>query len=114
MAAKLPPLIPREVLLANPRRARPALSPDGKRLAYLAPDEHDNLQIFVRTLGSEDDRCVTAERRSITIYGWTRDSTTILYGQDSDGDENYHTCAIDLATGNVRDLTPWRGVRCHY
>ena len=109
----LPPLIPREVLLGNPKRLQPKLSPDCTRLAYLAPDERDCLQIWVRTLGEVDDRCVSAERRSITVYGWTLDSKTILYPQDSDGDENFHVFAIDLATSNIRDLTPWRGVRCH-
>ena len=33
------PLIPREVLFGNPERMGPRLSPDGERLAYLAPQE---------------------------------------------------------------------------
>jgi hypothetical protein len=45
---------------------------------------------------------------------WGLDSKTILYGQDKEGDENYHYYAIDLDSGNVRDLTPWQGVRCDY
>ncbi|MFZ0660799.1 MAG: hypothetical protein WAM05_18925, partial [Candidatus Binataceae bacterium] len=114
MADGMPPLIPREVLLGNPKRWKPTISPDGTCLAYLAPDERDALQIWVRTLGREDDRCVSAERRSIWNHEWAWDSETIVYRQDTDGDENYHTSAIELATGNVRDLTPWRGVRCHY
>jgi hypothetical protein len=36
--AQLPPLIPRETLLGNPERAHPRIAPDGKRLAWLAPD----------------------------------------------------------------------------
>jgi dipeptidyl aminopeptidase/acylaminoacyl peptidase len=112
MPAALPPLIPREVLLGNPKRWQPALSPDGKRLAYLAPNEGDALQIWVCTLGESDDRCVSAERRSIQIYEWAWDSNTILYRRDNEGDENFHIYAIDLETGNTRDLTPWQGVRC--
>ena len=34
--------------------------------------------------------------------------------QDTEGDENWHIHAIDLESRNVRDLTPWQGVRCHY
>ena len=34
---KLPALIPREALFGNPEKAQPRLSPDGARLAYLAP-----------------------------------------------------------------------------
>jgi dipeptidyl aminopeptidase/acylaminoacyl peptidase len=117
----MPPLIPRNVLLGNPRRSLPALSPDGTRIAYLAPDEHDVLQIWVRSVGNDGSRRITAERRPIQTFGlgldssgWTWDSATILYSQDAKGDENYHTYAVDLGTGNVRDLTPWQGARCHY
>ena len=100
------------MLLANLKRSQPALSPDGTRIAYLAPNERDALQIWVRTLGQTDDRCVTAARRSIQNYKWGWDSNLILYAQDNDGDENDHICAVDLQTGNARDLTPWQGVRC--
>jgi dipeptidyl aminopeptidase/acylaminoacyl peptidase len=108
------PLIPREVLLGSPKRWQPTLSPDGTRISYLAPNEGDALQIWVCTLGQSDDRCVSAERRSIQIYEWAWDSNTILYRRDNDGDENFHLCALDLETGNTRDLTPWGGVRRHH
>jgi dipeptidyl aminopeptidase/acylaminoacyl peptidase len=123
MAAGIPTLIPREVLLGNPKRSQPVLSPDGTRIAYLAPDDRGVLQIWIRTLGTDDDRCVSAGRQPIQTYRlgsgivnyeWTSDSGSILYGQDKEGDENYHTYAIDLETSNVRDLTPWQGVRCDH
>ncbi|MGB6552094.1 MAG: S9 family peptidase, partial [Candidatus Binataceae bacterium] len=108
----LPPLIARELLLGNPARALPTISPDAKFLAWVAPDPRAVLQVWVQTLGKDDARIVTADRkRGITLYGWSWDSTTILYMQDSDGDENYHLFAVDLASRNVRDLTPWQGVR---
>ena len=50
--------------------------------------------------------------RSIQSYEWAWDSNTILYRRDNEGDENFHIYAIDLETGNVRDLSPWPGVRC--
>ena len=52
--ADLPPLIPRTTLFGNPEKASPQLSPDGKYLAYLAPDKKDVLQLWVRTLGDKD------------------------------------------------------------
>ena len=112
MPTGMPPLIPREVLLGNPKRSQPTLSPDGMRIAYLAPNERDALQIWLRTIGKSDDRCVSAERRSIQNYEWACDSKPIFYRQDSEGDENFHIYVIDLETGNARDLTPWQGVRC--
>jgi dipeptidyl aminopeptidase/acylaminoacyl peptidase len=110
--SQLPPLIPRDTLLGNPERANPHIAPDGKRLAWLAPDEHDVLQVWVQTIGRHDARAVTADKsRGIQSYGWGYDSKTILYAQDAAGDENFHLFAVDLDSDNVRDLTPWQGVR---
>lgn len=106
------PLIPRDVLLGNPERTSPRLSPDGKRLGWLAPDEKNVLQVWVKTLGQKDDAVVTQDKkRGIRSFQWTRDSKGLLFGQDADGDENFHVFLVDLATKNVRDLTPWQGVR---
>src|SRR5882724_3570626 len=89
--AQLPPLIPRDRLLGNPERANPHIAPDGKRLAWRAPDEHDVLQVWVQTIGQHDARIVTADKsRGIESYGWAFDSKTIIYPQDADGDENFH------------------------
>jgi dipeptidyl aminopeptidase/acylaminoacyl peptidase len=110
--AQLPPLIPRDVLLGNPERAHPRIAPDGKRLAWLAPDVHGILQVWVQTIGSHDARAVTADKsRGIHSYLWAFDSKTILYMQDAAGDENFHVFGVDLDSLNVRDLTPWQGVR---
>jgi len=110
--AQSPPLIPRDTLLGNPERANPHIAPDGKRLAWLAPDEHGVLQVWVQTIGIHDARVVTADKsRGIQSYGWAYDSKTILYAQDAAGDENFHLFAADLDSHNVRDLTPWQGVR---
>src|SRR5271154_2236866 len=113
--AQLPPLIPRDTLLGNPERANPPIARDGKRLAWLAPDEHDVLQVWVQTIGEHDARAVTADKsRGIQTYGWAYDSKTILYAQDAAGDENFHVFAVDLDSHNVRDLTPWQGVRAEF
>ncbi|MEH2407091.1 hypothetical protein [Nostoc sp.] len=55
-APSLPPLIPREILFGNPEKTSPQLSPDGKYLAYIAPDEKNVLQVWLRTVGQEDDQ----------------------------------------------------------
>ncbi|HZC46444.1 MAG TPA: S9 family peptidase, partial [Candidatus Acidoferrum sp.] len=113
--AELPPLIPRDTLLGNPARANPHIAPDGKRLAWLAPDEHGILQVWMQTIGQQDARVVTADKsRGIQTYRWAYDSKTILYEQDAAGDENFHLFAVDLDSHNVRDLTPWQGVRAEF
>ncbi|MBS0659439.1 MAG: S9 family peptidase [Verrucomicrobia bacterium] len=110
--AQLPPLIPRDVILGNPERARPRLSPDGKRLAWLAPDAKNVLQVWIKTVGSEDDKVITADKkRGIRQFWWAKDKRTLIYAQDLDGDENFHLYGVDLDNGNVRDLTPVQGAR---
>ncbi len=110
--ADLPPLIPREVLFGNPERTSPRLSPDGTRLAWLAPDTNNVLQVWVKTNGKGDDKIVTADKkRGIRQYLWAEDNRTLLYMQDTDGDENFHVYGVDLTSGNVRDYTPFQGVR---
>jgi dipeptidyl aminopeptidase/acylaminoacyl peptidase len=109
---ELPPLIPREVLFGNPARSQAQISPNGKILAYLAPDEKGVMNVWVRTLGQNDDRLVTADqKRGINAYDWQQDSEHILYGQDRDGDENWHVYQTDLKAKNTRDLTPFQGVQ---
>jgi dipeptidyl aminopeptidase/acylaminoacyl peptidase len=105
-------LIPREVLFGNPERTSPQLSPDGQYLAYLAPDDNDVLQVWLRRLDRADDRAVTADRkRGIRSYFWTYQPGRLAYLQDVDGDENWHVFLVDTATNVVRDLTPFQGVR---
>jgi dipeptidyl aminopeptidase/acylaminoacyl peptidase len=110
VGAELPPLIPRETLFGNPEKTQARISPNGKLLAYLAP-EKGVLNVWVRTLGQNDDQVVTADKkRGIRIYGWQQDSEHILYMQDFDGDENWHVYQTNLKTKNTRDLTPFQGV----
>jgi dipeptidyl aminopeptidase/acylaminoacyl peptidase len=109
------PLIPREVLFGNPERLSPSLSPDGKRLAWVAPDDRNVLQVFVRTVGQQDDRAVTADRkRGIRRFQWAETADLLIYAQDVEGDENWHLYGVDLTTGAVRDYTPFQGVRAEW
>jgi dipeptidyl aminopeptidase/acylaminoacyl peptidase len=107
-----PPLIPRKVLFGNPTKASPAISPDGKHLSYLAPDEKNVLQVWVRTRDKDDARRVTDDKkRGIRIHLWAYAPDTLLYLQDHEGDENFHVYAVDVLTAKTRDLTPFDGVR---
>lgn len=100
-------LIPRKVLFGNPERSSPQISPDGKMLAYLAPDQ-GVLNVWVRTLGKTDDHVITQDRkRGIRFFSWQFDSHDILYLQDQNGDENWRVYQTNLASKQTRDLTPY-------
>jgi dipeptidyl aminopeptidase/acylaminoacyl peptidase len=110
--AERAPLIPRKVLFSNPVRVAPQLSPDGKRLGYLANSPQGVSNVWVQTLGKKDVRMVTRDkRRGIYNYEWAADGRHLLYQQDADGDENWHIFSVDLDNQQVRDLTPFQGVR---
>ena len=97
--------IPLEVLFGNPEKAGPQLSPDGKRLAWLAPVDNV-LNVWV------DGEPVTNDTlRGIRQYNWTYDNRHLLYVQDLGGDENWHVYTVDLESGDVVDRTPFEGVQ---
>ena len=106
------PLIQRQILFGNPVKASPQISPDGIRLAYLAPSDKNVLNVWVRTIGKTDDVQVTNDtHRGIRIHFWAEDGKHLFYMQDLNGDENFHVYAVDIESKIVRDLTPFQGIR---
>jgi dipeptidyl aminopeptidase/acylaminoacyl peptidase len=104
-------LIPRTVLFGNPERVAPKISPDGTRLAWIAPRD-GVLNVWVATIGADDARVVTDDRdRGVRAYFWAPDDERILYLQDQAGDENWRLYDTHLAGGETRDLTPFDGVQ---
>ena len=112
-AAPAAALIPRTVLFGNPERVAPRLSPDGTRLAWIAPDQ-GVLNVWVQDLGADaaPARAVTADRdRGVRTFFWAPDDARILYLQDLGGDENWRLYDVHLTTGANRDLTPYDKVQ---
>ncbi len=115
--AKEPPradatLLGRSALFANPDRAMPTLSPDGKRIAYLSSVD-GVLNVWVAPVGDlAKAKPVTQDKkRGIRTYRWAFTNDHVLYMQDKDGDENWHLHAVDLKSGADKDLTPLEGVQ---
>jgi len=106
-------LIPRKLLFGNPQKASPQISPDGKKLAYLAPNSKGVLNIRVKDLTkSEADRQITFdENRGIQNFFWQLDNEHLLYLQDLNGDENKHLFQTNLINKIVKELTPYPNVK---
>jgi dipeptidyl aminopeptidase/acylaminoacyl peptidase len=105
------PLIPRDVLFGNPEKATPLISPDGKRMAYLAP-VNDVLNVWIGTVGEDDYKPVTHDTdRGIRVHFWAHDGKHLMYLQDIGGDENWRLSSVDLDSGEEEDLTPYDGVQ---
>ena len=106
-----PPLVPRTVLFGNPDKASPELSPDGTRLAYLAPLD-GVLNVWVGAADGAGMRPVTHDTdRSVRFYTWAHDNRHVLYLQDEGGDENWRLHKVDPAAGADEDLTPYPKVQ---
>ncbi|GAC1618562.1 MAG: S9 family peptidase [Ktedonobacteraceae bacterium] len=104
-------LIPRSILFGNPVKAGPRISPDGKRLAYVAP-VNGVLNVWVGPIGQDQFRPVTKDtERGIRFYFWAADNQHILYVQDAGGNENWRLFATDIETQETRDLTPFENVQ---
>jgi dipeptidyl aminopeptidase/acylaminoacyl peptidase len=118
-------LIPRNVLFGNPERISPHISPDGSRLAWIAPRE-GVLNVWVAPIGTSgvdwDDATVVTDDtdRGIRMFAWAKDGRHLLYLQDTGGDENWRLYDVDLETPAAtdgqtswakRDLTPYEGIQ---
>jgi dipeptidyl aminopeptidase/acylaminoacyl peptidase len=110
-------LIPREVLFGNPERLSPRISPDGTRLAWIAPHQRV-LNVWIAPTNAEAGvdwaaaQVVTDDTdRGIRMFAWAHDGRHLLYLQDTGGDENWRLHDVDLETMQRRDLTPFDGVQ---
>lgn len=102
--------IPLRDFFKNPEKTGYQISPDGKYLSYLAPYE-SRLNIFIEDLNTgETKRITNATERDIYNYFW-KGNSTVLYVQDSGGDENFQLYASNITTGIPKNLTPFDSVR---
>jgi dipeptidyl aminopeptidase/acylaminoacyl peptidase len=106
-------IIPREVLFGNPERIGVLISPDGRWISYstalkgvlnvwIAPSENIS-----------DARPITNDTsRGVKSYFWAFTNRSIIYRQDTNGDENWHIYAAYI-TGEKKDLTPFKNVSAY-
>jgi dipeptidyl aminopeptidase/acylaminoacyl peptidase len=108
----LPELISVEDFFNPPTRAAATISPDGTKIAFLAP-WRNRLNVWVQSLDTDSEpRCVTADdNRSVMHFEWTDDPRWLIYLQDTKGDENWHIHRVDLDDPDAAavNLTPFPG-----
>jgi hypothetical protein len=112
LLAELPPLIPRMAFFGGADKTNFRISPDGARLAYLGPTAKGGPGLWLHTPGKSDDRLVTDNPAALGAFRWAYDNRHLLFLRDSgQGTENFHLFAVDAEKGEVRDLTPFDGVK---
>ena len=108
--AAVPPLLPMEDFFRNPDTAAFAISPDGKRLAFVKPWQR-RMNVYIKDLATGTEKRITsATERDIAGFFW-KGNEKIIFAQDSGGDENFHVYITDITGAEPRDLTPFEKVR---
>ncbi len=104
-------LIARDALFGNPDKAQARLSPDGKFNSFIAPRD-GVLNVFVAPVGKigEAKPITNDQKRGIRQHFWAYTNRHVLFIQDEGGDENWHLYAVDVVSGEQRDLTPFKGI----
>lgn len=110
--AETAPLISRSALFGNPVKAQARLSPDGKYISFLAPED-GVLNVWLAPQGNlAQAKPITHDRkRGIRQHLWADDSRHVLFLQDEGGDENWRVYSVDVDSGRQIDLTPLDKVR---
>jgi dipeptidyl aminopeptidase/acylaminoacyl peptidase len=105
IAADAVPVIPLEILFGNPDIDYVRMSPDGAYVSWLAPYE-GVMNIWVRTIGSDDDNPVTTYTdQAIDYYYWTYSAGKMVFLLDNRGDEHFRMYTVDIE-GNIVCVTP--------
>src|SRR5256885_7887066 len=108
-------LIPRRLLFADPARTWVRISPDGTRIAFLAPVD-EVLNLWVGPIGDvAKARPVTrvTDRSIFSFYTWLHDNRHLVFFREQGGDENWQAHRVDLVTGDARAITPGPGVKAY-
>lgn len=101
-------LVPRDIFFGNPSRIQGRVSPDGKKMSFMAPVD-GVLNVWVGPLGDfASAKPVTQDTESgIDSHQWALNGRNLLYIRDTGGDEDFHIYSVDLETGETIDLTPF-------
>jgi dipeptidyl aminopeptidase/acylaminoacyl peptidase len=109
------PLIPLHALLGEAAVVAPQLSPDGKLVCWIAPENGAPNLWVARVDDMTRAHAVTHYAgRGIQAYDvsgrvmihWTSDSDRLVYPMDHNGDEQWNWWVCDLTTGRSTDFTP--------
>ncbi len=114
-ADRATPLSPRRLLFGDPDRSTVRLSPDGSRLALLAP-ANGVLNVWVapiRDVSRGRPLTWVTDRNLGPWLHWLPNNRHVVFFREQGGDENWQAHRVDVDTGDVLPLTPGPGVRSY-
>ena len=104
-----PPIVPRRLFFGDADQSELSISPDGTKLAWIAPLDGIPCLWVAPTETIGEAKPVT--RVAVHSYEWAWTSRHIVFFRDHNGDENLRAASVDIETGATVTLTPERGVQ---
>jgi dipeptidyl aminopeptidase/acylaminoacyl peptidase len=99
-------LIKRATLFGHPAQYQGRISPDGAKVSWLAQSD-GALNLFVADAdGNTPPKQYTFGKDGVEIHHWTPNSAYILYARTFASSKTTRTYALNVQTGEVRDLVP--------
>jgi dipeptidyl aminopeptidase/acylaminoacyl peptidase len=107
--------IPRRLLFGDPERSIARISPDGRRIAFLAPlDGVLNAWVApIDDLAQARPLTRVADRNLGPGLVWLHNNRHVVYFRELGGDENWQAHRVDVETGASIALTPGPGVKSY-
>lgn len=100
-----------EDYFARPKASQFKISPDGQFLSYKEKDNNKKNHVYVKDLKSgKITKAIEEKEDLIKGYGWLS-KNRLYFTQDKGGNENLHLYAVDTDGKNLKDLTPFDGVK---
>ena len=100
-------MTPRSALFAPPVQAGHAVSPDGRRICWLAPVDGILNVWAAETADVADGVPLTRYTdRPVGMARWAADSGHVLFARDVSGRETWHVMSVSLVDARVLDLSP--------
>ena len=107
--------IPRRVLFGDPERSIARISPDGRRVAFLAAVD-GILNVWVGPIdnpGAARPLTRVTDRNLGPWLTWLHNNRHVVYFRERGGDENWQAHRVDVETGASITLTPAPGVKSY-
>lgn len=100
-----------EDYFARPKASQFKISPDGQYLSYKEKDKDMKNHVYVKDLKTgKVTKAIEEKDDLIGSYGWLN-KKRLFYVQDKGGNENLHLYGADVDGKNLKDLTPFEGVK---
>lgn len=96
-----------EELLTLPNYYLPVANPNGSQVAYFS-DQTRHIELYLIDLQTRRIKQLSRWQAPVSVrsgFCWSTDGSELIYGRDAAGDEKHDLFALNITTGETRQLT---------